>query len=392
LISRAPELLAALPLVYRRLFSFQPLTDKDLLKGRAAETAWVRGRFDSWKRGMGPPTLITGPVGTGHSSFFNVLATTLSEGAKVHRFELPERIRGEEALASRLAELFQFSDNERWSFERLARMLLRSPRPDEPWVVMTERLEHLMLRTPGGADLIEDFLSFQAQTSQQIFWLSSMAGVSWKRVAKTEPRLTTLVATRPLSPPSREVLEELILARHRRSGLPLEFRAPSDLNPLLRRRLRLARSEKARQVILQTDYFDRLHRLSEENIPMAILHWLRSTDFQATDGKLLVTPPAPVRFGFLNDLDLELDFALKALLEHGSLTLEEYREVFAASIEDSFQIFEALKTRMLVEPTGTRRGTLPTSRGTVEEGERYRVPSLLSEVVARHLKKKNILH
>jgi hypothetical protein len=47
---------------------------------------------------------------------------------------------------------------------------------------------------------------------------------------------------------------------------------------------------------------------------------------------------------------------------------------------------------MLIEPTGARRGAFTVSRSTVEEGERYRVPSLLSEVVARHLKKRNILH
>lgn len=392
IIRQAPELLSGLPLAYRRLFSFQPLTDEGLLKGRSEETAWVKSRFESWKFGLGSPGILTGPVGAGHTSFFNILSTSVFSGMKVHRIELAERIAGEERLATRLAEEFGFPHEAPWDLPRLTRSVLRGSSRKKPWVVLTERLEHLFLRTPGGTDLFEDFLSFQVQTSESVFWLSSMSGAAWKLVAKTEPRGASLVLTYPLSSPSREQLEELILARHRRSGLPLEYRAPQDLNPLVRRRLRLSRNEKARQKLLQTEFFDRLFRLSEESIALGILHWLRSTDFRFRKGRLVVTPPSEIRYAFLDDLDLELDFALKAFLEHGSLTLEEYREVFRSSGEDSLQTFEALRSKLLLEPTGSPGETVATTGKKVEEGERYRIPVLLSQMVAQRLKNRNILH
>ena len=93
-----------------------------------------------------------------------------------------------------------------------------------------------------------------------------------------------------------------------------------------------------------------------------------------------------------DDLDLDVDFALKAFLEHGSLTLAEYREIFSASSDESVQTFEALRARLLLEPVSVVTGTLPRSGGRVEEGERYRVPSLLSQVVAGRLKNRYILH
>jgi hypothetical protein len=392
LIRQAPEVLAGLPLIYRRLFSFEPLTDAGLLKGRSEEQNWVQTRFETWKNGLGSPALLTGPVGAGHTSFFNVLSDSLFSDTRLHRLELTERIRGEDGLVALLCRAFEFSVDRESSLADLGPLIRAPASGGRPWVVLIERLEHIFLRTPGGTNLFEDFLSFQAQTSRHVFWLSSMSGAAWKLVAKTEPRAASLVHSYPLTPPTREELEELILARHRRSGLPLDFRTPGDLNPLVRRRLRLSRGEKAHQKILRTEYFDRLHRLSQDSIPLAILYWLRSTDFKSGEGTLFLTPPSEIKYAFLDDLDLELDFALKAFLEHGSLTLTEYREVFAASEDESVQTFEALRSRLLLEPTGLGGGMRETVEKNIVEGTAYRIPALLSQVVARRLKNRNILH
>jgi hypothetical protein len=301
--------------------------------------------------------------------------------------ELTGRIREERALVALLAQALELHSTGPVGLEELGSLIRASAPRGKPWVVLIERLEHVFLRTPGGTDLFEDLLSLQAQTSGLIFWLSAMSGAAWKLVAKTEPRAASLVQTHPLTPPSREEMEELILARHGRSGLPLEFRTPKDLNPLVRRRLARSRGEEGRQKVLRTEFFDRLHRVSQDSIPLAILYWLRSTDFRSGEGTLFLTPPTEIRYAFLEALDLDLDFALKAFLEHGSLTLAEYREVFAASADESLQTFEALRSRLLLEP-----GVLDASERSVKEGVGYRIPALLSQVVARRLKNRNILH
>lgn len=392
ILRQAPEVLSGLPLIYRRLFSFEPLTDAALLKGRVEEEGWVRARFESWGRGLCGPVLLTGPVGAGHTSFFNVLSESVFSETHLHRLELTERIREEGALVALLAEALELQSTEPSSLEALEDLIRTSPPVGRSRVVLIERLEHVFLRTPGGTDLFEDFLSLQAQTSELIFWLSSMSGAAWKLVAKTEPRAASLVQTQPLTPPSREEMEELILARHGRSGLPLEFRAPKDLNPLVRRRLSRSRGEDGRQKVLRNEFFDRLHRMSQDSIPLAILYWLRSTDFRSGEGTLFLTPPTEIRYAFLEDLDLDLDFALKAFLEHGSLTLAEYQEVFAAAEDESLQTFEALRSRLLLEPAKVGEGVLQASGRSVNEGVGYRIPALLSQVVARRLKDRNILH
>ena len=50
--------------------------------------------------------------------------------------------------------------------------------------------------------------------------------------------------------------------------------------------------------------------MSQDSIPLAILYWLRSTDFRSGEGTLSVTPPSEIKYAFLDDLDLELDYAV----------------------------------------------------------------------------------
>jgi hypothetical protein len=386
-----PQLLDSLPLVYRRLYSFHPVSDPNLLVGRESEMEWVARRLAAWKGGAGIPCLLTGPVGVGHTSFLNVLADTHLEGYRVFRVTLDRRISTEESLAPFLAEALDIGGQDPWTLARLEGHLLEDSAFQHPTAVLLEHLEHLFLRVPGGTDLLESFISLLARTSGRVFWISNTSGAAWKVLEKSEPRAAALLTRHPLPVLSRPDLESLIMVRHRRSGLPVEFVQPGDLNALIRRRLRRTRGDKAKQEIIREDFFDRIFRMSEGNVAMAILLWLRAADFSSREGWLRVVAPRPLRFAFLEELDLTMDFALKGFLEHGTLTLEEYGKVFGTGPQEAFQVFETLRSRMLLESLGTRGG-LPSPLDGVREGERYRVPGILSQVVANRLRNRNILH
>lgn len=389
-LARGPDLLEGLPLVYRRLFSFQPVTDPAFLQGRGEDEQWVRRRFSIWRTDPSSPIVLVGSVGVGHTSFLNVLEATLFSDAKIHRLELETRMRRGADLATRVADALELAAEEPWTLERLERALLDLPEAGPAEVVLLERLEHAFKRTVGGTDLVQAFLSLQARTAERVFWISTMSDAAWKIVEKTEPRAAGLAVARTLAPLSREALEAAILTRHQRSGVPLEFMEPPDLNPLERRRLR-TRDPEARQDALRKDYFDRLQRMSQGSVMMAIYHWLRSADFESREGWLRVHPPEPVSLAFLEDLDLSLDFALKAFLEHGSLTIDELAEVFGIPTAESAEILMALRVRMLLQPMGARGG-LGLAAGGIEDGERYRIPALLTEAVVRRLRNRNIFH
>ena len=73
-------------------------------------------------------------------------------------------------------------------------------------------------------------------------------------------------------------LRQVVLARHRLSGLPLRFAEPHDGRAALRRRTRRLRGAEKQERLVETDYFQRLHRASQGSIRMALFHWLRSAD------------------------------------------------------------------------------------------------------------------
>ncbi|MGW8266449.1 MAG: hypothetical protein ACWGSQ_08780 [Longimicrobiales bacterium] len=390
-IRQIPQLLDSLPLVYRRLFSLNPIMDPNLLIGRESELAWVSARLKDWMTGHGRPCILTGPVGVGHTSFLNVAEAMILEEIQTHRIDLNTRIRADDPLASLLAERLELEGKGPWTLAGLARHLQDLAPPVTPFAVILEHLEHLFMRISGGTDLLESFISFQALTSKQVFWMSTMSDSTWKLLEKNEPRAAGLIAHLPFSTLSRGATEEMILVRHRLSGLPLEFVQPDDLNPLVRRRLGLSRGEKARQDVIRAEFFDRLFRMAEDNIAVAILLWLRSADFSSRKGWLRVSPPPRLRSYFIDDLDLSLGFALKAFLDHGSLTMEEHRAVFDAPAEESFQVFETLRNLSLIEPSGAK-GARSSSSAPTTEGERYRIPPLMGQMLANHLKSRNILH
>lgn len=418
-LGRIPALLEPLPLIYRRLFTFQPLTDGGLMVGREDDQAWLVGQYERWKEGWCPPVVLTGSMAVGHTSFLNVMAQELlpgdGTGAAV-RIVPSARYLDETSVATRLAlglwgekadgllsETGDAGDvmsgtsgggvpglgrRTAWTFSRLEQVLRER---GEERAVFLERLEHFLIRVPGGCGLAERFLAFQSRTAQQVFWVNSVSDPAWKLLSTTEPHTRGLVQLRRLEPPDRSTMEELLLTRHRRSGVPLEFVEYADVNPLVRRRLKRARSEKERQEILRTDFFDWLFRASRASVLMAILLWLRSADFTSRPGWLRLKPSQPIRFTFLEEMDLTASFTLKAFLEHESLTLEEYSRVFGVTRDESFQILEVLRGKVLIDRLDTA-GSLPVPVRRLEEGERYRIPPIITHVIAQNLRDQNILH
>ena len=55
-----PQLLESLPLVYRRLYSFHPVTDAGFLVGREKEMEWATRRVDAWQASFGTPAVMLG--------------------------------------------------------------------------------------------------------------------------------------------------------------------------------------------------------------------------------------------------------------------------------------------------------------------------------------------
>lgn len=392
---RLDQTLATLPLVYRRLFALQPVTDPSLLVGRQNDLTRIQRHVEQWQNGLTNALVITGHHGSGLTSLLNVVQRTRLDHTPVHTLSLDERIRSESAFAARVVDTLQLSlssSDAPLTLERVREHLQNRPPPSSPPVCLVEHLDHLFLRTVHGSDLINRTLTFMSRTDAQVLWIATLSEHAWQVLDRTASPASGLVLHHRLTPIERPELETLILTRHQRSGLPLHFDAPDEPNPLLRQRLRKADSEENRQSLLQNEYFDRLYTHCGSNIMLALLYWIRSVQRDDEKPVMRVPPIQPLNFGFLERFSMQQAFALKAFLDHGTLTIEEYSEVAHLSPTTCLELFESLTNTMLLQPAEMQGPEAASTLAPIEPERRYRIRPLVIHPVTQYLRGKNILY
>ena len=393
-LAYADDYPAALPVVYRRLFSLEPLVDGRLLAGRedalaAVEATWARRATGGEARSL----IVIAPPGVGVTSFLNVLTSRLSEDAPGGvRQRFTTRVRTEAHLAGCLAGWLGL--REASDLGSLADRVLEASPASVPGFAILEATEHLHMRVPGGGRLFERLLTFMSRTESRVFWIAAMTSTAWQLVEKRAPAFVHDIERVTLGDLSPEALREAVLARHRLSGLPLRFAEPHDGRALLRRRARRLRGSGKQEGLIESDYFQRLHRVSRGSPRLALFYWLRSADFASTAGSLLVQPLSTLESGIEN-LDREQSFALKAILDHGTLTSDEYCEISRTSGPESLHILRSLEECRVIEKVpdaGWEKPSVEKGAGDNAARPRYRIRPLMVGAVAAHLRSRNILH
>lgn len=394
----AEEVPAQLPVVYRRLFAFEPLSDPRLLAGRedaldAVESSWAR-----WQNEPTRSLMVVAPPGSGITSFLNIAADRLrAEAPRVRsaappvvvRQTLRERVRTEASLACRLGGWLGLGGAR--DLDALAARILEAPPDSLPRVVILEGAEHLHLRVPDGASLLERMLAFSSRTQPRIFWVLSMTSSAWQLARKRSPASFGDLESIELDSLTAHELKQAVLARHRLSGLPLRYAEPRTGRNLLLGRARGSKGLQKHQQQIEADYFQRLHRASLGSIRLALFHWLRSADFRTVEGSLLVQPLEPLQ-PFAGTLDIDQSFALKALFDHGTLTVREYCEIVRVPLPQGRHLFHALCDLRVVEAAEGAENPAEALPDSDAQETLYRLRPLVAGAVVTHLKSLNILH
>ena len=401
-LSSVDSELDALPVVYRRLFSFRPIVDPSLLVARDEDLRVVEQHVDQWMRGLANALILTGPPGSGLTSLINVLRKTSLRTARRHTLEITERVATEDDLARRIARALELplqpsiSSSALTTLSDVAGHLNAAPRPDRLRVCTVENLERVFLRTIGGFDLITRLFAFMSETDTRVLWIGTMSSTGWQAVRSSEAAAAGLVVQHELDQFERDELEELILCRHRRSGLRLSFDAPDNgTPPLLARRAQTVEGDEERQALLREAFFDELFGLCGQNVMLALFYWFRAVHLDPDDaeaGILHVRPLRPIRFDYLDALSIEHAFALKALLDHGTLTISELAQVLQIDRSDSRALLESLGNAFLIAPAEALSAPGPMTFASVTGDLPYRIRPLVLHPVSRFLRSRNVIH
>ena len=110
------------------------------------------------------------------------------------------------------------------------------------------------------------------------------------------------------------------------------------------------------------------------------------------DTGIRVAPVSAIRFDFLDAFPIQRSFALKALIEHATLTVTELADVLQIPQKNARKLFEALGNAQLIAPAKAIVVTRAYAFNGVQTGVRYRVRPMVLHPVVRHLRSRNIVH
>ncbi len=337
--------LESLPAIYRRLFRFEPLGEPALLVGRDRELEVLGQAIEDWRAGHNGLLALIGERGSGRSTLLQLLSTRLPGGLRQRKASPPGKLGSEEELLAFLNQVFLLEEE---SLEALEKVLSEGEGTE---VVLLEDTHRLFLRTIEGLEVFNRFLLLMARTHDKVFWLLSCGLYAWLYLDKVLGVGRYVGQVLELKGLPADSLEELLLKRHRLSGIPLVFRA--DEATQRSKSYRRLESDELRQEYLRGQFFEKLCQASGGNISVAMLQWLSSLRNQE-NRSFEIDGLTQLDAGIAELVDSEELFAIATTVQHESLTSQELARVFSVPERSARLLQTGLANKgILVERQGS---------------------------------------
>jgi hypothetical protein len=368
-LSNIDKRLTSLPLIYRKLFSAEPLDEPRFYRGRTQLSELFKAAVSTWLEGKPVNFAVIGEKGSGKTTALNLLITEIPENTRVYSGVIDKSIGTERELLNIFGNILGFKQLSS-SAELIDRLHGMKNRP----VIILEGFQNLYLRHVDGFEAMEAFLLIISSTSQNCFWVVSGSRYGWELMSKIYQVESYFTHLRMVDVVNSATIKEIIMARHSVSGYELRFE-PGDGMSMSRTYRRLRNNDEGQQQLVSDEYFRELNVVCQGNIAIALLYWqmsIRKTDLEtvyvAPVGELVTQ----LGDGFTND-DL---FALSALLQHDDLSAEQ----LALVLNKDAKLCQMILSRL-------------ASRAILLNNEGYfMINYLLYRPIVDILKSKNIIH
>jgi hypothetical protein len=361
--------LAELPLIYRKLFSNEALNDERFYKGRHTVTSLFEDSYRQWSKEHFSNFVIIGEKGSGKTSCLKIVPQKIKLDHEIISGVIEKTTWTEADIIRRLSEILQLgSITDR---NELISKINESPKRR---IVFLEGFQNMYLRTIQGFEALESFLLVLSQTGNRIFWVVTSSKYGWEYLNKIYQTSGFFTHLRKIDNVSADVIEDIIMSRHKVSGYDLVFK-PSQEMRSSRAYKKTEADPLENQRLVRDDFFKSLSNIAEGNISIALQYWLRSIQNTGLD-VIEIAPFKNVQVtlgdGFTHD-DL---FTLGALVLHDDLNHTQLAKVLNTNEKDSRLILSKLHARSIL----------------VRIDERYYLNQLLYRHVVNMLKSKNIIH
>ena len=332
-LSIDPDLLASLPLAYRRLFGRTALDASDLAVGHAVHLSQARAVIDRWAGGTGGPLAIVGAPRSGRTTMANLVARALLGARPVFRIHAPGAGPGD-ADAVNAAILKALGAREGQSGEGALRALPPGA------VVVVDDLGRWVERRPGGLAALDLWTRLWRRLGSRHLFVVTATDVCWRyggMLAGLPERFSGAVQ---LSPLAADDVGALIRLRQETSGLDVDAAASGSRG--IGSQARLLRA------------LTRVHQISGGNIGHALDLWRRSIVRFFDDRVTVVVRSAPdVRA--LEQIPVRWAAALAAVALHRTLNVARATRVLRLPRAEAIGLLVDLERAMLLQ--SDRQGT-----------------------------------
>ncbi len=307
--------LKKLPFVYQRLYQLTPTDEDRFFVSRQTELESLEKAFSDWNKDRFVTTALISEKGNGATSLLKIFLNKIETDIPIIHQSADKKIYTSEAYLAFFAEILQedkFESNE----EIIDFLNSRS----DSLILILESLHHFFIKKVNGFECQKMLFELMSRTSKKVFWIGSYTIHSWEYLKKTVGVSEHFIREVHLQKFDGETLDEVIFKRNNLSGYKIIFE-PSRESKNSKSFQKMNEDEK--QIFLRKQFFIELNQMSNGNVSLAQLYWLRST-CSVSDDTINIGSLREIDVSFVKDLPGEHLFAMHTILIHDGLKLEDY--------------------------------------------------------------------
>ncbi|WP_372642110.1 hypothetical protein [Ancylomarina sp.] len=307
--------LKKLPFVYQRLYQLTPTDEDRFFVNRQTELESMEQAFDDWGKERFVTTALISEKGNGATSLLKIFLNKIETDIPIIHQSSDKKIYNTQAYFAFFAEIF-----EQDKFESNEEVIDFLNNRTDNLILIIESLHHFFIKKVNGFECQKMLFELMSRTSKKVFWIVSYTIHSWEYLKKTLRVSEHFTREIQLQKFDGEMLDEVIFKRNNLSGYKIEFE-PSKEN--LNSKTFQKMDDDERQSYLRKHFFIELNQMSNGNVSLAQLYWLRST-CSVSDDAINISSLREIDASFVKDLPAEHLFAMHTILIHDGLKLEDY--------------------------------------------------------------------
>jgi hypothetical protein len=325
---------------YKKLYESAP-TEANFFVNRQKELNGLKDSFSNWTKNRFVTCSIIGEKGCGITSTLNTFLDAIPQTDTI-RGELHEKIFTQDDYFNYFNSLL---DTQNIATNKELIDFLNDTQSAK--IIILENLHHMFLKKVGGFESIKMLFELISYTTKKVFWIGVFTPETWSYLDKTISISNYFTSEIVMEPLSQEDIQEIISKRNEYENLKTEFLPKEEgLRSVAFERL----EDDEKQLFLKERFFKQLHRLSNGNISLAMLYWVRAIE-KIDENTIYVKGIDDLDYSFIKNLPSEALFALQALMLHDGLTLHDFSIVMNEPHEECRKmLMPMLEKGLLIQP------------------------------------------